>query len=135
MEQRFRLRRGRATFLLWPLVRGEQYAVVDDVSVRIRLGLLGNAEIPLRQIRGLSRIDWPWWAGLGVRFGRKMVAFTTSGGGLAMVELHEGISVRTPLPWTTPRIGVSVEDVEGFLRAVSHAMGNAVTALPADVES
>ncbi len=112
--------------MLWPMVRGTQYAVVTDHEVRIRLGILGSATIACRDIIRLSTVDWPWWAGFGVRFGRKMVAFTTSHGRLALIELREPIMVRTPLPWRTPRIAISVEDVDGFLRAVAHSNGQGI---------
>ncbi len=123
MERRFRLQRGGASRFLWPMVRGDVFAVVDDDAVRVRLGILGAATVPVRTIRSLSTLHWPWWGGFGVRFARRMVAFTTGSGTLALITLTEPLSVRTPLPWRTQRVAISVEDVEGFLVEVSRVSG------------
>lgn len=119
MTERFPLRRCWATKFLWPLVRGEVAAEVGDGHVTVKLGGLGRAEIPLMNVARLSRMNWPWWGGIGVRLGRKLVAFTTSWGEVAVIELIEPIQVKAPLKWTTPRVVVSTQDVTGFLDAIA----------------
>lgn len=105
------------------MVRGDQHAVVSDAEVRIRLGILGNASIPVSEIRRLRSVEWPWWGGIGVRLARRMVAFVTGSGRIALIELTEPLSVKTPFPWKTPRVAISVEDVDAFLNAVSQSSG------------
>ncbi len=119
MTERFPLRRCWATRFLWPLVRGPVAAEVGDGTVRVRLGGLGRAEVPIGRIARLSRMAWPWWGGIGARLGRGLVAFTTAWGEVALIELTEPIDVRAPMRWRTRRVVVGVEDVDGFLRAIA----------------
>lgn len=87
--------------------------------VQVRMGGLGGATIDVTNVASLSRMNWPWWGGLGARLGRKLVAFTTAWGTVAVIELVEPIQVRAPLRWTASRIVVSVDDLDGFLAAVA----------------
>ncbi len=119
MTERFPLRRCWATRFLWPLVRGPVAAEVGDGTVRVRLGGLGRAEVPIGRIARLSRMAWPWWGGIGARLGRGLVAFTTAWGEVALIELTEPIDARAPMRWRTRRVVVGVEDVDGFLRAIA----------------
>lgn len=121
MPRRFALRRCWATPLLWPMLRQAPFAEVGDGSVRVDMGWLGRAEFEADNVARLSRMRWPWWAGIGVRLGRKMVAYTTAWGEAAVIELAEPVDVRAPLKWTTARVIVGVTDVDDFLRAVAHA--------------
>ncbi len=120
MTRRFALRRCWATPLLWPMLRREPFAEVGDGLVRVDMGWLGRAELNADDVARLSRMRWPWWAGIGVRLGRKMVAYTTSWGDAAVIELTHPVDVRAPLRWTTARVIVGVVDVDEFLRAVAH---------------
>lgn len=119
MIERFPLRRCWATRLLWPWVRGDVAVEVGDGAVRVRFGGLGRAEIAVTNVARLSRMTWPWWGGLGVRLGRRLVAFTTSWGEAAVIDLIEPIDVRAPLRWRTARVVVSPLDVDEFLDAVA----------------
>jgi hypothetical protein len=119
--ERFRMARGGATRLLWPLVRGEQHAEVGEGQVRLRYGALGGFSIPVGDVDRLGRIRWPWWSGLGVRIGFKLVAFVGRSGDLALIELSKPARVRMPFPWTTTRIAVGVDDLDGFLRTIATA--------------
>ena len=101
----------------------EPFAEVGDGVVRVDMGWLGRAELNADNVARLSRMPWPWWAGIGVRLGRKMVAYTTSWGDAAVIELTDPVDVRAPLKWTTARVVVGVADVDEFLRAVAHVPG------------
>ncbi len=111
--------RGRWTFLLWPLVRGQMDAQVGQGRVRLRYGALGSFDVPVASVDRLSSMRWPVWAGIGVRIAMKMVAFVGRSGPAALLEMSEPVRVRAPLPWRTERLAVGVEDVDGFLRAVA----------------
>ena len=119
--ERFRMARSGATRFLWPLVRGDQHAEVGEGQVRLRYGNLGGFAIPIGSIDRLGRIRWPWWSGLGVRIGFKLVAYVGRSVDLALIELHEPAKVRMPFPWTTTRIAVGVEDIDGFLQIIATA--------------
>lgn len=112
--------RGRGTRLLWPLVRGEQFAEVGDGVVRCRYGILGGFEVPVRFVDRIGTIRWPWWAGIGARMGFRIVAFTGAAGRLALLELDAPRNVRAPFRWKTQRLAIGVADVDGFMRAVAH---------------
>jgi hypothetical protein len=103
------------------MLRTEPFAEVGDGRVRVDMGWLGRAEFDAGNVERLSRMHWPWWGGIGVRLGRRMVAYTTGWGEAAVLEFADPVDVRAPLRWTTARVIVGVVDVDEFLRAVAHA--------------
>ncbi len=105
------------------MVRGTVFAEVADGHVRIDFGWLGGADIEIANVARLSRIRWPWWAGLGVRLGRSMAAFTTASGQAAGIDLIDAIQVRAPLRWWAQRVILSVEDVDHFLAVIARERG------------
>ena len=122
----FALRTGRLTGLLVrPLAWGPLVAEIGDDALVIRMGLLGSATIPLNAIDRIGRMQWPWWGGIGARIGRGMVAFAAATGEAVMIELSAPLRVRAPLPWSTPRIVVVVEETEAFIEAVATARRDA----------
>ena len=118
--RRFPLRRSRwALPFLLPLSAGRPYAEVGEGEVRIRMGLLGKADLPVERIASIGTMIWPWWGGVGARIARGMVAFLGASGAVVVLELTEPTSVRAPLSWRARSIGVGVEDVSGFITAVA----------------
>jgi len=118
--RRFPLRRSRwALPFLLPLSAGTPYAEVGDGEVRLRMGLLGRADVPVERIASIGTMTWPWWGGVGARIARGMVAFLGASGAVVVLELTEPTSVRAPLSWQARSIGVGVEDVSGFITAVA----------------
>jgi hypothetical protein len=121
----FPLRRGwAARLLIAPMAPGPWSAEIDRETLSVALGWLGRAQIPLRLVTRVSRLAWPWWAGIGVRLGRGLVAFVPASGPAALVELEEPIAVRAPLRWRTRRIAIAVEDVDGLIEAIAAARRN-----------
>lgn len=88
---------------------------LGETALDIRLGVLGNAHIPLGIIARVSTMDWPWWAGVGVRIGRGVVGFISQSGMVVVIELSDAIEVRAPLRWSTRRIAVRVTDPQHFI--------------------
>jgi hypothetical protein len=115
-----RYSRWAAPFLL-PLAFGRPIATVEAAVVRVRMGLLGRADVPVEQVARIGTMRWPWWGGVGARLGKGLVAFVAAPGEAAVLELSEPVSVRAPLPWTTRRLVVGAEDLEGFVDAVARA--------------
>lgn len=101
------------------MVRGEIAAEVGDGRVRIRLGLVGRADVDVTNIARLSRMRWPWWGGIGARLGRRMVAYTLAWGDVGVIELVDPIDARAPMKWRATRIVIGVEDLTGFLDAIA----------------
>lgn len=118
----FPLRSSKWTALLVrPFAWRAPAAEVLPDRVRVRVGVMGRADVPLALVERVHRMPWPWWGGIGVRIGRGLVAFVTSSGPCAVVELTEPVSVRVPLGWKTARIVVGVDDLEGFIDALGEA--------------
>lgn len=116
--------------LLGPFGAGRPVAELRDGQVRIGMGLLGAARIPVDLIATVGTLRWPWWGGLGVRIARGMTAFVGTSGPAVFMDLSEPVSVRAPLPWPTRRVAVAVEDVEGFIAALVEARGGALRRAP-----
>lgn len=107
---------------LAPLAARRPYAEVGEGRVVVHMGLLGHADIPVELIDRIGTVEWPWWAGVGARIARGMVAFVASSGRrLVLMELSEPLKVRAPFGWTARSIAVGAEDVEGMIAAVAEA--------------
>jgi hypothetical protein len=118
---RFPLRRGvPGRIFLAPLCPRQPYVELTGDSVRVRMGALGGADLPLEKISRVGRMSWPWWGGLGVRLGGKgLVAYVAQSGPTAVIDLSEPTKVWMPLPWTSRRVAIAVEDLEGFLASLA----------------
>lgn len=132
--QRFPLRRSPwAIPFLVPLSARRPYATVGDGRVAVHMGLLGHAEIPIAQIDRVGTVTWPWWAGVGVRIARGLVAFVGASGTLVVIELAGPLRVRAPLPWTARSIAIGAEDVDGLIAAIAEARRPPSEGPPAEV--
>ena len=124
--ERFPLRRSRwAIPFILPLAPGPLEAVIEGGELRVAMGLLGRATVPLERVAAIGRMTWPWWGGVGVRIARSTVAFVAASGPAAAVDLTEPLAVRAPLRWRARRIVIGVEDVEGFIERLAEARRSA----------
>ena len=122
--QTFPIRRSRWGLLfLVPRSPERRQATIDGGRLALRMGILGRADVPIDQIASVGTMLWPWWAGLGVRIARGLVAFVGASGPAAVLELTEPTEVRAPLKWTATRIAVGAEDVEALIAAIARARG------------
>ena len=122
--QTFPIRRSRWGLLfLVPRSPERRQATIDGGRLALRMGILGRADVPIDQIASVGTMLWPWWAGLGVRIARGLVAFVGASGPAAVLELTEPTEVRAPLKWTATRIALGAEDVEGLIAAIARARG------------
>ena len=122
--QTFPIRRSRWGLLfLVPRSPERRQATIEGGRLALRMGILGRADVPIDQIASVGTMLWPWWAGLGVRIARGLVAFVGASGPAAVLELTEPTEVRAPLKWTATRIAVGAEDVEGLIAAIARARG------------
>ncbi|MEZ0285580.1 MAG: hypothetical protein ACAH79_10155 [Thermoleophilia bacterium] len=122
--QTFPIRRSRWGLLfLVPRSPERRQATIDGGRLALRMGILGRADVPIDRIASVGTMLWPWWAGLGVRIARGLVAFVGASGPAAVLELTEPTEVRAPLKWTATRIAVGAEDVEGLIAAIARARG------------
>ena len=122
--QTFPIRRSRWGLLfLVPRLPERRQATIDGGRLALRMGILGRADVPIDRIASVGTMLWPWWAGLGVRIARGLIAFVGASGPAAVLELTEPTEVRTPLKWSATRIAVGAEDVQGFVAAIARARG------------
>ena len=122
--QTFPIRRSRWGLLfLVPRSPERRQATIEGGRLAVRMGILGRADVPIDQIASVGTMLWPWWAGLGVRIARGLVAFVGASGPAAVLELTEPTEVRAPLKWTATRIALGAEDVEGLIAAIARARG------------
>jgi hypothetical protein len=112
-----------ASLLVRPLAWGPLVAVLEDEYLTLKMGWLGHARVPLRQIDRLGTMRWPWWAGAGVRISKNLVVFAPSTGRVVLVGLSTPARVRAPMPWTTGRLAVAVEDLDGFMDEIAYRRG------------
>ncbi len=114
----FPLRTSRWTRILTSS-RGPFEAEVTDEAVNVRMGWVGHAEIPIGHITRISTHRWPWFAGLGVRITKGMVAFVPAAGEGVVLEMDTPLVVHTPVAWETTRVLVGVADPAAFAEAVA----------------
>lgn len=114
----FPLRTSRWTRFLTSTTGPFEAEVTDDV-VHVRMGWVGHAEVPIARIARITTRRWPWWAGVGVKIAKGMVAFVPAPCEGVVLEMEEPISVHAPAPWTTQRVLVGAEDPAAFAEAVA----------------
>jgi len=100
--------------------------------VVVRMGLLGRADIPVERIAAVGTMTWPWWAGVGARIARGLVAFVGASGTLVVLELTEPVRVRAPLGWAARSVAIGAEDVHGLITAVAQERRTAGVRPPAE---
>jgi hypothetical protein len=98
---------------------GPYEAEVTDDAVRVRMGWVGHAEVPIERVARVWTRKWPWWAGMGVRIAKGMVVFAPAPGEGVVIETDEPITVHCPMEWSTTRVLVMASDPAAFAEAVA----------------
>lgn len=134
--RRFPIRRSPwALPFLVPLAARRPFAEVGGGRVVVRMGLLGHADIPIERIAAVGTMAWPWWAGVGARIARGLVAFVGAGGTLVVLGLTEPVKVRAPLGWNARSVAIGAEDVHGLITAIAQERRLAGIRPPAETAS
>jgi hypothetical protein len=121
MAERFRIRIDPwwRPFLLIGGVRSENsYVEVEEGSITTRFGWLFNQTIPRGEIEGAGPVDWPWWAGIGLRLIYLSGRIGLVGSYNGVVEIRFRTARRL---WGISRyrqLAVSLEEPERFLAAL-----------------
>jgi hypothetical protein len=101
--------------------RANSYVEVTDEGIHFRFGLPFNRTVPFEEVRDVFARSWPLWYGIGWRSNlRGVIGLVGSYTGVVEVRLNKRSRVWAVLP--CDRIGVSLEDPEGFMAAVEAAM-------------
>ncbi|MGI9538921.1 MAG: hypothetical protein ACR2N6_02090 [Miltoncostaeaceae bacterium] len=117
---RFPLRRSRWS---WLFLIPRSHVEVSEEAVRVGMGWLGRAEIPMHRITGLGRMRWPVIAGIGVRLGGGMVAYVSASGPAVLIRLDEPLSVKAPFSWKANRVIIAADDPDALIDAIAERRG------------
>jgi hypothetical protein len=103
-----------------PLRLGAGHAKVEltDDALRVGMGWAFRATIPRRSIRRAALHRDVWWA-IGVHSDRRFKSWLVNGSsqGIVFLDLLPPAKGRAgPFPITIERLGLGLEDPEGFLR-------------------
>ena len=103
-----------------PLRLGARHTKVELTgdSLRVRMGWAFRATIPRRSIRRAALHRDVWWA-IGVHSDLHFKSWLVNGSskGIVFLDLLPPAKGRTgPFPITIERLGLGLEDPEGFLR-------------------
>lgn len=105
--------------------RGNSYVELKGGALTIRMGCWFNETVPLGEIASMAPSEWPWWGGFGVRLApRQGVAVVASTQGVVNIGLKRPRRMSILIvPRNAENLWVSLEDPDGFLRALSEATG------------
>lgn len=120
-------------FLLEPFMktmgvsREDSFIEVDKETLHVRMGRWFDEKIPVARIKAIAPSDWPWWGGLGVKLGHHGVGVVGSMDHIVNIKFSEEIRVRVLFEVGVEQMWVSLEDRDGFLRALADATGVTVS--------
>lgn len=112
-------------FLLEPIMhtfgcRPEtSFAEIKDGSLEVSMGIWFHEVVPLSEIARIAPSEWPWWGGLGVKLYHHGIGVVASLDGVANVRFKSPIKMRAVVQVECSQLWISLEDREGFLRALS----------------
>jgi hypothetical protein len=117
----FPIRYSKVSRWFFALLRlGAQHAKVEltDDALRVRMGWAFRATLPRRSIRRAALHRDVWWA-IGIHSDRRFKSWLVNGSsqGIVFLDLLPPAKGRAgPFPIAIERLGLGLEDPEGFLR-------------------
>lgn len=102
------------------------FVELTDDEVRIRFGT-AEESVPLRQIRDVVRVPWPWYYGLGVRLAPGGIGYVGSRKGVVHVRLAAEHSFRILFKarMSLPGFFLSLEDPDAFVADLARRLRSA----------
>ncbi len=120
MTKRFQIRVDpvwRPFMLIGGATKANSFVEVTDEGIHFRFGLLFDRTIPLSNIKEVFPRSWPIWYGVGWRSNlRGVIGLVGSYTGVVEVRLAKRERAWGVFP--CDRIGVSLEDPDGFIAAI-----------------
>jgi len=100
------------------------YAQLHGGKLHVRFGPMFDEQIVLENIERAEEARWPRWAGVGPRTNfRGTVGLIASYGKTVKLTFKEPIDVHLfVVPVKCHRLYISLEDAEGFLKAIREVM-------------
>lgn len=114
-------------FLLEPVLHTfgvkpeSSYVELAHDHLEVRMGAWFHETIPLAAVSKVAPSTWPWWGGLGVKLGHHGVGVVGSTENVVVVQFREAQKVRVLLEVSATQLWVSLEDPDGFLKAIAEA--------------
>jgi hypothetical protein len=114
-------------FLLEPLLhtfgvrRETTFVELDADSITVSMGRWFHERIPLDQIAAVAPSSWPWWGGLGVKLHHHGIGVVGSTEGIVNLEFKVPLKMHALVIMEVKQLWLSLEDSDGFLRALSAA--------------
>lgn len=110
-----------APLLVIAVRRSKAWVELSDDLLRVRFGVW-QAEVPVAEVHGASRMEWPLLYGIGVRLApRRTLGFVGSQSGVVELKLRGEHRFRVPFPIRRERLAVSVEDPDALVDAINGA--------------
>jgi hypothetical protein len=96
-------------------------------TLRVKQGIWFDETFPLREVADAELSSWPWYGGLGVKLGPGMDTVGVVLSSEGVVAIRFAAPQRMRVLWTVNRttLRVSLEDPDGFIRALREALGRA----------
>ena len=122
----------RFSFRLDPLWRGPLLLIgarrsgawvdLGEEALQLRFGFF-SARIPLADVHGARRIDWPFYYGIGVRLApRRTIGYIGSQRGVVEVRLRRARRFSVIVPVERERVALSLQAPDAFIDALSEAI-------------
>jgi hypothetical protein len=101
------------------------YVDLEGGALTVHMGRWFHETVPLDQIASMSRSEWPWWGGLGVKLApREGIGVVASAEGIVHIGLRSPRTMHvTLLSRDALRLWLSLEEPDVFLAALSAATG------------
>jgi len=115
-------------FLLEPMLhvfgvkRESSYVEIGAETLDVRMGVWFHETFPLAQVASMAPSDWPWWGGLGVKLcPNHGVGVVGANEGIVNVKLKSAVKTKVLVTVDCEQLWLSLEDADGFMRALSEA--------------
>lgn len=97
------------------------YVELAHDHLEVRMGMWFHETFPLSAVSQVAPSEWPWWGGLGVKLGHHGVGVVGSTENIVNVKFREPQKARVLVEVEATQLWLSLEDPDGFLRAMSEA--------------
>jgi hypothetical protein len=89
-------------------------------TMRVKCGVWFDETLSLAAITRVEPSSWPWYGGLGVKLGPTGNAVSVVGSldGVVAIHFAEPQRMRVLITVNRPELRISLEDPEGFMRAI-----------------
>jgi hypothetical protein len=103
------------------------YVELGNGELEVAMGRWFHERIPLADISAVAPSEWPWYGGLGVKLHHHGIGVVGSTEGIVNVKLKAPRKMRAVAMFDSEQLWISLEDPDGFMKALSKAAGVAIS--------